>query len=61
MYNSGTGMDVTNSKEVQNGASEGRTTLPATETIREGKAEILKESSKQVFYNPVQEFNRDLR
>lgn len=29
-------------------------------TIKEGKAEILKESSKHVFYNPVQEFNRDL-
>lgn len=29
--------------------------------IKEGKAEILKESSKHVFYNPVQEFNRDLR
>lgn len=29
-------------------------------TIKEGKAVILKETSKHVFYNPVQEFNRDL-
>lgn len=29
--------------------------------ITEGKAEVLISSSKNVFYNPVQEFNRDLR
>lgn len=31
-------------------------------TIREGKAEIIvpKTGTSQVFYNPVQEFNRDL-
>jgi tRNA G26 N,N-dimethylase Trm1 len=29
--------------------------------ITEGKAEVLLSSSKSVFYNPVQEFNRDLR
>ncbi|XP_070580611.1 tRNA (guanine(26)-N(2))-dimethyltransferase-like isoform X2 [Ptychodera flava] len=29
-------------------------------TITEGKAEILFPSSNEVFYNPVQEFNRDL-
>lgn len=29
--------------------------------ITEGKAEVLIYSSKNVFYNPVQEFNRDLR
>ncbi|KAG8230897.1 hypothetical protein J437_LFUL002928 [Ladona fulva] len=28
--------------------------------VKEGKAEILLSSSKKVFYNPVQEFNRDL-
>jgi tRNA G26 N,N-dimethylase Trm1 len=31
------------------------------ETIVEGKAELLLSLSKNVFYNPVQEFNRDLR
>jgi tRNA G26 N,N-dimethylase Trm1 len=29
--------------------------------IIEGKAELLLSSSRNVFYNPVQEFNRDLR
>lgn len=29
--------------------------------ITEGKAEVLMALSKNVFYNPVQEFNRDLR
>jgi hypothetical protein len=29
--------------------------------ITEGKAEVLLSSAKNVFYNPVQEFNRDLR
>ena len=29
--------------------------------IQEGKAKILFPSSNEVFYNPVQEFNRDLR
>jgi tRNA G26 N,N-dimethylase Trm1 len=29
--------------------------------ISEGKAEILLSSARHVFYNPVQEFNRDLR
>ena len=29
--------------------------------IQEGQARILFPSSNQVFYNPVQEFNRDLR
>ena len=31
-----------------------------TSTVREGKAEIIFPSSNEVFYNPVQEFNRDL-
>lgn len=29
--------------------------------IKEGKAEILEPPGRKVFYNPVQEFNRDLR
>jgi tRNA G26 N,N-dimethylase Trm1 len=29
--------------------------------IIEGKAELLLSVSRNVFYNPVQEFNRDLR
>lgn len=29
--------------------------------IQEGKAKILFPNSNEVFYNPVQEFNRDLR
>lgn len=30
-------------------------------SVTEGKAEVLFPSSHDVFYNPVQEFNRDLR
>ena len=29
--------------------------------VNEGEAEILFPSSNEVFYNPVQEFNRDMR
>ena len=29
--------------------------------VKEGQAEILFPSSNEVFYNPVQEFNRDIR
>ena len=29
--------------------------------IAEGKAEVVLSSARNVFYNPVQEFNRDLR
>ena len=29
-------------------------------TVREGKAEILFPNAESVFYNPVQEFNRDI-
>ena len=29
--------------------------------VSEGKAEVLFPSAHDVFYNPVQEFNRDLR
>lgn len=35
--------------------------LPSGETvIKEGKAAILFPNANEVFYNPVQEFNRDL-
>lgn len=30
-------------------------------SIKEGQAEILVSPHENVFYNPVQEFNRDLR
>lgn len=30
-------------------------------SVSEGKAEVLFPSSHDVFYNPVQEFNRDMR
>jgi tRNA G26 N,N-dimethylase Trm1 len=32
-----------------------------SKVITEGKAEVLLSSAGNVFYNPVQEFNRDLR
>ena len=35
-------------------------TVPYT-TVKEGKAEVQFPSTQDVFYNPVQEFNRDLR
>lgn len=31
------------------------------QVVAEGKAEVLLSSARNVFYNPVQEFNRDLR
>ncbi|KAM4611712.1 tRNA (guanine(26)-N(2))-dimethyltransferase [Polymixia lowei] len=34
--------------------------LPGETVVREGKAAILFPSANEVFYNPVQEFNRDL-
>ncbi|KAL1005723.1 hypothetical protein UPYG_G00063160 [Umbra pygmaea] len=34
--------------------------LPGETVVREGKAHILFPSANEVFYNPVQEFNRDL-
>lgn len=37
------------------------TTKDSTLYISEGKAKILNLEQKNVFYNPVQEFNRDLR
>lgn len=33
---------------------------PGETVVREGKAAILFPSANEVFYNPVQEFNRDL-
>lgn len=41
-------------------SSDENKTETKTSIVREGKAEILV-SDKKVFYNPVQEFNRDLR
>lgn len=34
--------------------------LPGETMVKEGKAAILFPSANEVFYNPVQEFNRDL-
>lgn len=34
--------------------------LPEDTVVKEGKAAILFPSANEVFYNPVQEFNRDL-
>lgn len=34
--------------------------LPGETEVKEGKATILFPSANEVFYNPVQEFNRDL-
>lgn len=34
--------------------------LSGETVVREGKAAILFPSANEVFYNPVQEFNRDL-
>ncbi|KAM7394674.1 hypothetical protein PAMP_021460 [Pampus punctatissimus] len=34
--------------------------LPGETVVKEGKATILFPSANEVFYNPVQEFNRDL-
>lgn len=35
-------------------------TQPGETVVKEGKAAILFPSANEVFYNPVQEFNRDL-
>ena len=37
------------------------TTTEAPHVVREGKAEIHFKSKSDAFYNPVQEFNRDMR
>lgn len=34
--------------------------LPGETVVKEGKAAILFPSANELFYNPVQEFNRDL-
>lgn len=39
----------------------GMDSSPEFTEIKEGKAKIRVPSSSKVFYNPVQEFNRDLR
>lgn len=43
------------SKESEDPGSDGRV------EVTEGRAHILFPDSNEVFYNPVQEFNRDLR
>lgn len=54
-----TDVDINSSETKTNQAED---VIPLSDgTIKEGKAVILKETSKHVFYNPVQEFNRDLR
>ncbi|XP_072318372.1 tRNA (guanine(26)-N(2))-dimethyltransferase [Eucyclogobius newberryi] len=42
------------------GSSSGPGLLPGETVVKEGKAAILFPSANEVFYNPVQEFNRDL-
>ena len=52
----------TEQSEVGTAATEGKQTDPSSHVeIQEGRAKILFPSSNEVFYNPVQEFNRDLR
>lgn len=55
-------MDIeTNSINKVNPTNEPINDYSANNVIREGKAEIFTSSANKVFYNPVQEFNRDLR
>ncbi|XP_072043894.1 tRNA (guanine(26)-N(2))-dimethyltransferase-like isoform X2 [Amphiura filiformis] len=49
--------DTTNNQAVHKTGTE---TIPDVIVVKEGKAEILFPSSNEVFYNPVQEFNRDM-
>ncbi|KAI3353482.1 hypothetical protein L3Q82_020007 [Scortum barcoo] len=50
--------DATADKELPAGLPAGL--LPGETVVKEGKASILFPSANEVFYNPVQEFNRDL-
>ncbi|XP_037117139.1 tRNA (guanine(26)-N(2))-dimethyltransferase [Syngnathus acus] len=55
------GSDVTNAEPVEKQEEPPIVGLLAGETVvKEGKAAILFPSANEVFYNPVQEFNRDL-
>lgn len=66
--NSGQGPETTNIKTPPTPgkcSTEGDCTLsvelpPGETVIKEGKAAILFPNANEVFYNPVQEFNRDL-
>jgi tRNA G26 N,N-dimethylase Trm1 len=42
-------------------SSSGNVDVDETFSIREGMAEIKFKNQSEAFYNPVQEFNRDLR
>lgn len=56
-------MDDTNpcsSSETSQSSSTEPGLLPGETVVREGKAAIIFPSANEVFYNPVQEFNRDL-
>ncbi|XP_049576596.1 tRNA (guanine(26)-N(2))-dimethyltransferase isoform X2 [Syngnathus scovelli] len=56
-----TGSDVTNAGPAEKQEEPPLVGLLAGETVvKEGKAAILFPSANEVFYNPVQEFNRDL-
>lgn len=50
-------LDTTADKEKTHGSAG---LLPGETVVKEGKAAILFPSANEVFYNPVQEFNRDL-
>uniref|UniRef100_A0A8C9SWQ1 tRNA (guanine(26)-N(2))-dimethyltransferase n=1 Tax=Scleropages formosus TaxID=113540 RepID=A0A8C9SWQ1_SCLFO len=54
--------EVNGSASVPGGMDRDGTTelLPGETVVKEGKAAILFPSANEVFYNPVQEFNRDL-
>ncbi|XP_051957166.1 tRNA (guanine(26)-N(2))-dimethyltransferase [Xyrauchen texanus] len=52
--------DPSSSTEPSQNSSTESGLLPGETVVREGKATILFPSANEVFYNPVQEFNRDL-
>lgn len=57
-------VETVNPKVTNTAAGEQKTPavglLPGETVVKEGKAAILFPSANEVFYNPVQEFNRDL-
>lgn len=60
-----TNSSTTPDKSTEEGVSSNSTDtpaglLPGETVVKEGKASILFPSANEVFYNPVQEFNRDL-
>ena len=48
-------------RSMETGASTANVESPQTVEITEGRARVVFPNSNEVFYNPVQEFNRDLR